>query len=60
MLSSTRLPRLRELAHVPQAVAVSLMITTAQKARLRELGLADAEIAEMRPAEAHSRLGLVR
>lgn len=38
--------------------AVSLMITRRQKERLRELGFAEEAIREMKPAEAHARLGL--
>ncbi len=39
-------------------LAVSLMITRRQKQRLRELGFAEEAIREMKPAEAHARLGL--
>ena len=41
-----------------ESARVSLMITQAQKARLRELGYDDDEIAHMTPAEAHRLLGL--
>ena len=37
---------------------VSLLITQAQKSKLRELGIADEEIRRMRPDEAHRILGL--
>jgi hypothetical protein len=37
---------------------ISLFITQAQKAKLRQLGIADAEIRDMKPHEAHRILGL--
>jgi hypothetical protein len=40
------------------AKGVSLMITGAQKDSLRRLGVSEAEIRDMTPAEAHRRLGL--
>lgn len=40
--------------------AVSLMITSRQRAELRELGFSDEAIREMTPAEAHEKLGLAK
>lgn len=40
--------------------AVSLMITSCQRAELRELGFSDEAIREMTPAEAHEKLGLAK
>jgi hypothetical protein len=37
---------------------ISYMITHAEKARLREQGYSDEQIAKMKPAEAHRILGL--
>jgi hypothetical protein len=48
-------------AHPAQAhpvPGISLFITQAQKAKLRQLGIADAEIRDMKPHEAHRILGL--
>lgn len=45
-----------EGAHV--ASRVSLFITQAQKHKLRELGIADEQIRDMKPYEAHRILGL--
>ena len=38
--------------------AVSFFITQAQKAKLRDLGIADEQIRDMKPVEAHRILGL--
>ena len=40
------------------AASISLFITRAQKAKLRERGFADEQIRNMLPAEAHHILGL--
>jgi hypothetical protein len=45
----------KERAH---QVHVSLMITRAQKIRLREMGYDDVAIRNMTPAQAHKALGL--
>lgn len=39
---------------------ISLFITQAQKSKLRALGIADQQIRDMKPAEAHRILGLTR
>ena len=47
--------------HPPQVhlvAGISLFITQAQKAKLRQLGIADTEIRDMKPQEAHRILGL--
>jgi hypothetical protein len=43
---------------VGKVASVGFMITNAQKAKLREQGRTDEEIAKMRPDEAHKILGL--
>ena len=45
-------------ARAPLVSGISLFITQAQKAKLRQLGIADAEIRDMKPQEAHRILGL--
>lgn len=50
-----------ETATVPATTpAVSLMITSRQRAELRELGFTDEAIRHMTPAEAHEKLGLAK
>ena len=46
----------RAQAHLVSGI--SLFITQAQKVKLRQLGIADAEIRNMKPHEAHRFLGL--
>jgi hypothetical protein len=45
---------------VATAPKVSFFITQAQKSKLRELGIADEQIRDMKPSEAHRILGLTR
>jgi hypothetical protein len=45
---------------VPVVPGISLFVTQSQKAKLREMGVNDQQIREMKPAEAHRILGLTR
>jgi hypothetical protein len=53
-------PRRQRRAHTDEEKAgVSLMVTQEQKAALRERGHDDDQIREMKPADAHSVLGII-
>jgi hypothetical protein len=63
------LDRLRQTENDPPCVAaaepgassaVSLMITSQQRMALQELGISDAVIRFLTPAEAHAQLGLIK
>jgi hypothetical protein len=51
-------PREADPARAHTVSGISLFITQAQKAKLRQLGIADADIRNMKPNEAHRILGL--
>ena len=48
----------QDLGDACSALGVSFFITQAQKSKLRELGIADQQIRDMKPSEAHKILGL--
>jgi hypothetical protein len=47
-----------DLGEVQGGAGVSFFITQAQKSKLRDLGIADEQIRDMKPEEAHQILGL--
>lgn len=52
-------PTSQVAAPPPATPVVSLLITSRQRARLRELGFSDSAVRQMTPAEAHEHLGLL-